>query len=73
MGSSGVFSRIDSPFACSGLLGGEGAFSPSTENGFVYVAGTSGFPAVDVRLVPRLNSVEEAGFENFFFSKPMKA
>ena len=29
------------------------------------MAGASGFPAVGVRLVPGLDSVEEVGFENF--------
>ena len=36
----------------TGLLGGEGVFSPSIENEFVSVVGASGFPAVVVRLVP---------------------
>ena len=67
MESSGVLPRIDFLSASSRLLGGKGAFSPSTENGSVSVAGASGFPAVDVRLVPRLDSFEEAGFENFTF------
>ena len=66
--SGGVLPWIYFPFASSGLLGGEEAFSPSTENRFIYVAGASGFPSVDVRLVPRLDSIEKAGFENFPFS-----
>ena len=48
MGSSAFLPRIDLPFASSGLLEGEEAFSPSTENGFVSVAGASGFPAAGV-------------------------
>ena len=45
-----------------------GSFSTSTENGLVSVsAGASGFPAVDIRLVPRLDSVEEGGFKNLTF------
>ena len=60
MVSPGFLPRIDFPFASSELLEGVGSFSPSAENGLVYVAtGVSGFPAVHVRLVPRLNSVEE--------------
>ena len=47
------------------------SFSPSTENELIPVAETSGFPAVDVWMVPRLDSIEEADFGNstFFFSK----
>ena len=51
------------------MLGGKGAFSPSTDNGLVSAAGASGFPAVDVRRVSWLVSGVEIGFENltFFF------
>ena len=67
MGSSGFLPRVDIPFTSSGLLEGEEAFSPSTKNEFVSVARASGLPAVGVRLVPWLDSVEEAGLENFTF------
>ena len=45
------------------------SFSPCMENGLVSVAGTSGFPGVDVWLVRRLDSVGEVNFINvtFFF------
>ena len=65
MGSSGFLPRNFLPFASSRLLEGEGAFSSSKENGFVSVAGPSSFPAAGVRLVPWLDSVGKAGFENF--------
>ena len=66
--SSGFLPCVDVPFT-SDALGGERAFSPSTENRLLPVAGASGFPEVDVWLVPRLDSVEEVDFENatFFF------
>ena len=58
------FSLVDAP-STSDAPGSERVFSPSTENGLVPVAGATGFPAVDVWLVPRLDSVEEADLENF--------
>ena len=69
VGSSGFLPQIDFAFASSRLLEGVESFSPNTENGLVSVIEASGFPAVDVRQLLRLNSVEEAGFENitFFF------
>ena len=36
-------------------------FSPSADNGFVFVAGASGFSEVDVRQVPWLVSGVEVG------------
>ena len=68
--SPGFLTWIDCPVASSGLLEGVRSFCPSGENGFVFaMVGASEFPAVDVRLVPRLDTVEEEGFENltFFF------
>ena len=68
MESPGSLPRIDCPATSSGLLEGVGSFSPSAENGLVSaIVGASGFPAVDVRLVPRLDTVEEKGFENLVF------
>ena len=66
-GSPDFFPWIDFPFTFSRVLGGERTFSLSTENGFVPAVGASGFPAVDVRLVPRLVSGVEVGFEIFTF------
>ena len=44
------------------------SFSPSAENRLVSaMAGASGFPAVDVRLVPWLDTIEEEGFEILTF------
>ena len=63
LGSSGSLSRIDFSFTSSGLPGGLGIFSPSTENGVISAARVSGFPAGDFRMVPWLKSVEEVGFE----------
>ena len=44
-------------------------FSPSTAKGLVAGTGSAGFAEVDGGAVPRLGSIEEAGFENltFFF------
>ena len=62
--SPGFLPRIDFPVPSSGLLEGVGFFSPSAENRSVYgEVGASGFPEVDVRLVPRLDTVEEEGYE----------
>ena len=73
-----VFSpNIEFSFAFSETLEGVRSFSPSTEDIIVFVsAGPSGFPAVDVRLVLRLNSVEEENSENltscFFEAEEMQ-
>ena len=54
------YQRLDFSFAFSKILEGVESLSPSTRNGLVYVeTGASGFPAVDILLVPSLNSVEE--------------
>ena len=42
-------------------------FSPSTAKGLFAGTGSAGFPEVDGGAVPRLGSIEEAGFENFIF------
>ena len=47
-----VSSLGSTSFTSRGLLGGEEAFSPSTEIEFICVVGASGFPAAVVRLVP---------------------
>ena len=45
-----------------------GPFSLNARNGLVSAAtGASGFPAVDVGLVPRLDTVEGEGFVIFLF------
>ena len=67
MKASGFLLRINLLFASTGLLEGEGPFSLSTENGLISVDGASGFPAVDVQLRPRFNSIKMAGFGNFTF------
>ena len=66
--SPGFLPRTESPVASSELLEGVVSFSPSAQNGLVSAtAGASGFPAVDVQLVPRFNTVKEDRFVFFFF------
>ena len=69
VGSPDFLSWIDFYFASGRLPEGVESLSPSTENGLVLATGASGFPAVNVGLVRRPGSIEEAGFEknSFFF------
>ena len=64
MGFPDLLPCVNFPFT-SGALGGERVFSLSTENILVPVTGAPGFPAVDVWIVPRLDSIEEPDFKNF--------
>ena len=53
--------------ASGGLPEGMPLFSPSTANGLFAGTGGAGFPEVDGGAVPRLGSIEEAGFEKIIF------
>ena len=64
----GSFPRVDGPIASVVLLEGAGFFSCSATNGLgSAVVGAVEFPAVDVRLVPRLDTVNEECLETLLF------
>ena len=66
--SLGPLPVFDCSLAFSRLLEGVGSFSPRAENGLVSAtAGASRFPAADVRLMPRLDTVKEEGLEKIVF------
>ena len=69
MKSPGSLSRIDCPATFSRLMEGVGSFPSSAKNRSICaIVVASGFPAVDVRQLPRLETIEEQGFENSTFS-----
>ena len=63
------FPWVDVPVASSGFLEGAVSSSSAANRLDFAVVGTFGFPAIDVRLVPRFDRVKEEGLEKmtFFF------
>ena len=68
-GSFACWVGFPSALSCAsgGLSEDMPLFSPSTTKGLFADTGGAGFPEVDGGAVPRLGSIEEAGFENFTF------
>ena len=68
-GSSTCWVGSSNALSCAsgGFPEGVPLFSPSTAKGLFAGTGNAGFPEVDGGAVPRLSSIEEAGFETFTF------